>query len=135
MSLPGEEALQPAPPDPDGPQFADQVAGLPDGVLDGDVQLLFAGLAGFDEPVTGTCDTVSTPPTLAFALADGSSVTLRFERSGGELSVAAPGVAVEEVLRDVQMEVSGSEVTLDAELLTAGSSENSGDLTLQASCG
>ncbi len=132
--LPGHEALTPPPPDPQADDRADRLAALPDGPLAGDLDLTVSGLTGFAEQVTGTCAGSAGTTTLRTALSDGSTLTLTFDDDGGALLLAAPGIEVRQTFDAVDLTVSGRSVSLDADLLTEGTSERSGHLTLDATC-
>jgi hypothetical protein len=132
--LPGDEALTPPPPDPEGGDHVDQLATVSDGTLAADLELTVSGLTGFAEPVTGTCAAMATGPTLDMRLSDGSTLSLAFDGDGGSLVLAAPGIEVRQTLDAVDLSVSGTSVSLGADLLTEGTSERSGRLSLDGTC-
>jgi hypothetical protein len=133
--LPGDEALTAPPPDPAAGDFQQQMAGLATGPLRGKLDLQLSGLATFEESVVGSCAPDGDTPRFTATLADGSALELRFTDDGGELSVLAPGIEVQETLSDVELNVAPPAMEVHAQLLTAGTSEVSGRLTLQGRCG
>jgi hypothetical protein len=135
IALPGDEVLTSPPPDPAAGNLQEQLTRLATGELRGDLDLQLSGLATFDESVVGSCDLDGETPRFAATLADGSALELLFTGDGGELSVLAPGVVVEETLSDVDLDVAPPAMEVHAQLLTAGTSEVSGRLTLQGRCG
>lgn len=135
LDLPGEEALTPPPPDPRAPGQMADLGDLPDGPLAGHLQLSLSGLVAFDEAVTGSCATMATGPALSVRLADGSVLRLAFDRERASSVLTAPGIEARHALDDVRTSVSGSEVEVEADLLTDGTTERSGTLVLTGRCG
>jgi hypothetical protein len=132
--LPGDDALLPPDPDPGADDHLDALADVAQGPLTGHIDLQLSGLAAFSEQVTGQCERDGADPVFQLGLADGSLVRIVFDEEGATSSVSAPGVQVDQVLREVELSVTG-DVHLGALLLTAGSTEPSGSLDLVARCG
>jgi hypothetical protein len=133
--MPGDEALTPPPPDPESGDHLGLLATAPDGPLEGDLDLAVSGLTAFAEPVTGTCAAMATSPVLEMTLSEGSTLTVRFDGDGGSLLLAAPGIEVRQTLDAVSLTTEGGSVSLGADLLTEGTTERSGRLALEATCG
>ena len=131
--LPGDEALTPPPPDPAAAGHLQQLSGVPTGQLGGHLQVTVAGLASFDEDVSGTCTRGATGPLFEATLADGSVWRLTFGPDGATSSLVAPGVQVDQLLRGVELAVDDV-VHVSAALLTEGTSETSGILDAELAC-
>jgi hypothetical protein len=131
--LPGDEALSPPPPDPAAPSLLDQLGGLPVGALSGTVDLAVSGLTAFAEPAQGRCSTTADGRGFEMVLSDGSQLEVSFGPDGGRSRLTAPGVEIEQTLQDVALEV-GADFRLSAGLLTGGTTESSGSLSLTGTC-
>jgi hypothetical protein len=134
FALPGDEALSPAPPDPAADEHLRGVGSLPDGAFAGKLELTVSGLVGFAEPVAGSCSDMATAPAFRVGLSDGSSLELGFGEGGGTLLLSASGIEVRQTLSEVAMRAEAGTVTVDAQLLTDGTSERSGRLHLSGTC-
>jgi hypothetical protein len=93
-----------------------------------------SGLTGFSEPVTGTCSGMATTPTLDFRLSDGSTFHVSFRADGGSLLLAAPGIEVRQTLAAVDLTATSTSLRVAADLLTEGTTENSGRLLIDGAC-
>jgi hypothetical protein len=132
--IPGVEALTPPPPDPAAGKHLDGLAKVPDGRLAGTFDMTVSGLTGFSESVAGTCSNMATSPTLEFPLSDGSTFRMSFGADGGSLLLAAPGIEVRQTLAAVELTGEGGALRVAADLLTEGTSENSGHLVVEGTC-
>ena len=132
--IPGDEALTPPPPDPAAEEHRGDLAVLPDGRFAGTLDLTVSGLTGFSERVAGTCSSMGTTPTLEFPLSDGSTFRVSFQADGGELLLAAPGIEVRQTLDAVELTAGPESLRVSAELLTDGTTENSGRLLVDGAC-
>lgn len=132
--LPEDEALVPASPDSRAGDLLTRLANVPQGALVGHLSMSVSGLAAFDEDVSGTCGRIDDRPVFEAALADGSLLRVEFGVDGGVSTLSAPGIRVDQVLREVELTVDRT-VGVSAVLLTTGTSEPSGSLELEASCG
>jgi hypothetical protein len=133
-SLPGDEALTPPPPDPHASPVLEQLERLPIAPLAGTVIMNVSGLVGFDEPVTGRCTADGGTRGFAMSLSDGSELTVEFGSDGGVSRLTAPGIEVTQTLADIDVRVSDGGVQVSAGLVTAGTSEPSGRLSLEGRC-
>lgn len=131
--LPGDEALTPPPPDPAGPDLVARLGQLPAGTLTGTVDLAVSGLTAFAEPVQGRCTETPQGRGFELTLSDGSVFQLGFGPDGGNSRLTAPGVVVEQTLSDVDLQVDGG-FRFSAGLLTGGTTEPSGHVSLTGSC-
>jgi hypothetical protein len=131
--LPGDEALSPPPPDPAGPDLVAQLSRLPVGGLSGTVDLAVSGLTAFAEPVQGRCTQTADGRGFEIGLSDGSVLEVGFGPDGGVSRLTAPGIAMEQTLSDVDLQVDGG-FRFSAGLLTGGTTEPSGHLTLSGVC-
>jgi hypothetical protein len=134
-TLPGNEALTPPPADPAAPSQVATLAAVPDGPFSGHLRLTLSGLAAFDEPVAGSCSGMAVRPVVAVRLADGSQLDVTFDGERATSVLRAPGIEEHHVLDGVRTTVTGTSVAVEADLLTAGTSERAGDLALSGRCG
>jgi hypothetical protein len=132
--IPGDEALTPAPPDPAAEEHQGDLAALPDGRFAGTLDLTVSGLTGFSQRVAGSCSSMGSTPTLEFPLSDGSTVRVSFQADGGSLLLAAPGIEVRQTLDAVELTAGSDSLRVAAELLTEGTTENSGRLLVEGTC-
>jgi hypothetical protein len=102
--------------------------------LAGKFDMTVSGLTGFSESVAGTCSNMASSPTLEFPLSDGSAFRMSFGADGGSLVLAAPGIEVRQTLAAVELAGDGGSLRVAADLLTEGTSENSGRLLVEGTC-
>ncbi|PZA23206.1 hypothetical protein DMO24_01210 [Modestobacter versicolor] len=131
--LPGDEALSPPPPDRAAPGLLAQLDGLPVGALSGTVDLEVSGLTAFAEPAQGRCTQTADGRGFELVLSDGSQLAVTFGPEGGASRLTAPGIEIEQTLRDVDLQVGGG-FRFTADLLTGGTTEPSGTLSLTGVC-
>ncbi|QNG35995.1 hypothetical protein F1C76_04790 [Geodermatophilaceae bacterium NBWT11] len=103
-------------------------------MLTGRLVLALTGTASFDEDVVGTCG-ADGAGALAMTLDDGSAVLLAADETGARLTVTAPGVVLENDVVDVRTQRDGESIVLAASLFHARTSESTGSLDLEATCG
>ncbi|TFV62895.1 UNVERIFIED_ORG: hypothetical protein E4P37_16130 [Bacillus sp. AZ43] len=132
--LPGGEALTPPPPDAAADEHREGLAALPDGMLAADLELSVSGLTAFAEPVTGSCASMASQPTVIATLSDGSTLRVGFAEEGGTLLLAAAGIESAHTLAGVDLDATSGGFRLAADLLTEGTSERSGRLVLDGTC-
>jgi hypothetical protein len=133
-ALPGDEALTPPPPDPAADGYRQALAGLADGALSGSLQLAVSGLVAYDEQITGRCRPSASPPAVEAQLSDGSVLRLTAADDGLTTALTAPGIEVRHSLADVELGTSGGTV-VSGRLLTEGTTEPSGSLRMEFTCG
>ena len=131
--LPGDEALTPPPPDSAAADHLARLADVPTGALTGHLTMTVSGLAAFDEDVTGTCSRTDGLPVFRATLSDGSTWEVAFGEDGATSSLEAPGVRVDQQLRETDVSVS-EQVVVGASLLTTGTSEPSGSVEVEFTC-
>lgn len=132
--LPGTEALTPPPPDSAADDHVTGLGSLPDGRLTADLALTVSGLTAFAEQVTGSCATMSSEPTLAAVLSDGSTLRVTFGGSGGRLLLTAPGIEVRQTLASPEVTAGAESFRVASDLFTQGTSEHSGRIVLEGTC-
>jgi hypothetical protein len=132
--IPGDEALSPPPPDPGAADFAEQLGALPAGPLASTVDLSVSGLVAFAEEASGRCLPTGSDPAVEVDLSDGSVLRLTAGADGLSSVLSAPGVEARHTLTDVQL-TPGPPVVVAGQLLTGGTSEPSGSLRMEFTCG
>ncbi|MGY1807340.1 hypothetical protein ACI8AF_08210 [Blastococcus sp. SYSU D00669] len=132
--LPGDEALSPPPPDPAAEDYRQVFAALPEGRLSGRLRLSVSGLVAYDEQVTGSCRPAADPPAVEAVLADGSVFRLTAGDEGLGTVLVAPGIEVPHTVTDAAVTGSGP-VVVAGGLFTGGTSEPSGSLQMEFTCG